>query len=85
MLDGVKRPPARTGERQRDRIDGEIPTQQVLLYTGGLDDRQRSRFGIPFAPSRGKVVTESIDGDCHGSEPVVRLHPAAEQFGNLPG
>ena len=49
------------GERERDRVDGEVPPLEVLGERRRLHVGQRARVGVRLAPGAGDVVAEPVE------------------------
>ncbi len=70
---------AAVGERQRDRVDGEIAPQQILLEARRDHVGQRAGMGVGLAPGPRDVVAEAVEGHGRGPEPVVDAQRPSER------
>ncbi len=75
------------GERERDRVDGEVAAQEILLERSGLYVGQRAGVRVGLAPRAPKVIAEAVELDGRGSEAIVGQELAAEslrEHGGIP-
>ncbi len=73
-------PRLRPVERDRDRVDGEVASRQVLGQPGRGHVGQRAGTRVGLGPRAGDVVGEAVEPHGRGPEPVVDPDAAAQRL-----